>query len=413
LQPDLQFLYSLNRLGIKVGLDHTNALLKLNGDPQKNFSSIHVAGTNGKGSTCAMINSILLNMNLKVGIYTSPHLLRFNERIRVNNKEISDNYICSFISFNKKNIEKIQSTFFETTTAMAFAYFRDQKVDVAIIETGVGGRLDSTNVLNPIVSVLTSISMDHTKILGNSLKKIAKEKCGIIKKNVPVVSAIQKKEVSLLIKNTVQKLKSTLFEVEQPQNIILSSNGTKFFYCNNEYETPLTGTHQAMNGSVAIKTCKTYLNSIKLKDIKAGLKKTFWQGRLQKIYKNPNIYYDVAHNIDGIISTVETLESIYKKKPVGLMVMKIDKDINLISKVLSKNFKLLIISGSKELGLATGDQLSEQLINNGFVNFSLLNDLDSAIDDLIKISKHREIPGLIFGSHYISKTVFNRFGILS
>ena len=351
-------------------------------------------------------------MNLKVGIYTSPHLLRFNERIRVNNKEISDNYICSFISFNKKNIEKIQSTFFETTTAMAFAYFRDQKVDVAIIETGVGGRLDSTNVLNPIVSVLTSISMDHTKILGNSLKKIAKEKCGIIKKNVPVVSAIQKKEVSLLIKNTVQKLKSTLFEVEQPQNIILSSNGTKFFYCNNQYETPLTGIHQAINGSVAIKTCKTYLNSIKYKDIKAGLKKLSGKAGYRK-FISPNIYYDVAHNIDGIISTVETLESIFKKKPVGLMVMKIDKDINLISKVLSKNFELLIISGSVEVGLATGDQLSEQLINNGFVNFSLVNDLDLAIDDLIKISRHKEIPGLIFGSHYISKTVFNRFGILS
>ena len=133
-------------------------------DRHNNFPSIHVAGTNGKGSTCLMISSILKEMNLKVGTYTSPHLIKFNERIRVNNIEISDEYICSFIEKNEEKIKHIKSTFFETTTAMAFSYFKDQEVDVAVIETGLGCRLDSTNVLYPKVTVLTSISIDHTRI---------------------------------------------------------------------------------------------------------------------------------------------------------------------------------------------------------------------------------------------------------
>ncbi len=176
MHSKLQFLYSLRRLGIKTGLEHTHYLLNHLGNPHNNFPSIHVAGTNGKGSTCLMISSILKDMNLKVGTYTSPHLIKFNERIRVNNIEISDEYICSFIEQNEEKIKHIKSTFFETTTAMAFSYFKDQEVDVAVIETGLGGRLDSTNVLYPKVTVLTSISIDHTRILGRSLEQIAIEK---------------------------------------------------------------------------------------------------------------------------------------------------------------------------------------------------------------------------------------------
>ncbi|GIR15403.1 hypothetical protein CM15mP27_1540 [bacterium] len=184
----------MRRLGIKTGLEHTLSLLNHVDNPHKNFPSIHVAGTNGKGSTCLMISSILKSMNLKVGTYTSPHLIKFNERIRVNNIEISDKYICSFLEQNERKIKQIKSTFFETTTAMAFSYFNDQKVDVAVIETGLGGRLDSTNVLQPKVTVLTSISLDHTKILGSSLEQIAIEKCGIIKKKYPSFLLFKKRK---------------------------------------------------------------------------------------------------------------------------------------------------------------------------------------------------------------------------
>jgi len=228
LHSKLQFLYSLRRLGIKTGLEHTISLLNYLDNPHENFPSIHVAGTNGKGSTCLMISSILKCMDLKVGTYTSPHLIKFNERIRVNNIEISDEYICSFIKQNEEKIKQIKSTFFETTTAMAFSYFKDQEIDVAIIETGLGGRLDSTNVLYPQISVLTSISLDHTKILGSSLEQIAIEKCGIIKKKIPVVSAIQKKNVKSIIKNRTIELESPYLEIEEPKKITLSPQGTKF-----------------------------------------------------------------------------------------------------------------------------------------------------------------------------------------
>ncbi len=413
MHSKLQFLYSLRRLGIKTGLKHTHYLLNHLGNPHNNFPSIHVAGTNGKGSTCLMISSILKEMNLKVGTYTSPHLIKFNERIRVNNTEISDEYICSFIEKNEEKIKHIKSTFFETTTAMAFSYFKDQEVDVAVIETGLGGRLDSTNVLYPKVTVLTSISIDHTRILGRSLEQIAIEKCGIIKKNIPVVSAIQKNKVKLLIKNKTNELEAPYLEIEEPKKITLTSKRTKFIYKNNYYETPLVGFHQAFNAALAIEACNIFLDNLSIKQVNRGLKNTVWRGRFQKICNDPSIYYDVAHNVDGILSTINSLKSIYKKKPIGLFVMKNDKEANLIIKAVNERFDILLLSGYEKNGLMAGSELAKLFENHGFANFLLINDLERAIDHTRKTSKEKKLPGLIFGSHYISETVFNKFGILS
>mgnify|MGYP001372764744 CR=1 FL=1 len=413
MHSQLQFLYSLRRFGIKTGLDHTISLLNHVDNPHKNFPCIHVAGTNGKGSTCLMISSILKNMNLKVGTYTSPHLIKFNERIRVNNIEISDGYICSFIEQNEQKIRRIKSTFFETTTAMAFSYFSDQEVDVAVIETGLGGRLDSTNVLYPQVTVLTSISLDHTKILGNSLEQIAIEKCGIIKKNIPLISAIQKKKVKSIIKNKTNELKAPYLEIEKPNQITLTPQGTKFIYQNNHFETPLVGHHQAYNAALAFETCNIFLNNLSVSQINNGLKRTIWKGRFQKICNDPFIYYDVAHNSEGILSTINSLKSIYKKKAIGLFVMKSDKEANLIIKAINERFDKLLLSGSKEKGLMAGSELAKLFENHGCDNFLLINNLEMAIDYLRQISKAKNLPGLIFGSHYISETVFNKFGILT
>ena len=360
-----------------------------------------------------MISSILKDMNLKVGTYTSPHLIKFNERIRVNDIEISDEYICSFIEQNEQKIKQIKSTFFETTTAMAFSYFNDHEVDVAVIETGLGGRLDSTNVLYPKVTVLTSISLDHTRILGSSLEQIAIEKCGIIKKNIPLISTIQKKKVKFIIKEKANELRAPYFEIEEPKKIILTSQGTKFIYQNNHYETPLMGYHQASNAALAFEACNTFLDNLSTKQINHGLKKTVWKGRFQKICNDPFIYYDVAHNYDGILSTIDTLKSIYNKKPVGLFVMKSDKEVDLITKAVDERFYELVLSGSEENGLMDGSELAKLFENHGCGNFSLVKDLEMAVDYLRKTSKAQNLPGLIFGSHYISETVFNKFGILT
>ena len=173
-----------------MGLNHTSWLLKFLNNPQDNFKTIHLAGTNGKGSTAAIINSILIANGYKVGLYTSPHLISFNERIRVNGITITDEEIISFMKHVEPAINEIKSTFFEVTTAMAFYHFNNNDVDVAIIETGLGGRLDSTNVVNPSLTVMTPISLDHRDILGHTIEKIAEEKAGIIKRGVPLITVL-------------------------------------------------------------------------------------------------------------------------------------------------------------------------------------------------------------------------------
>ena len=187
----LESLYSLQRHGIKLGLEHTYRLLEAIGNPHDGLRFIHVAGTNGKGSTCAMIYSILRASGKKVGLYTSPHLCHFNERIRVDGSPINDQEIMIFMNKAVNDIKQIESTFFETTTAMALDHFKNHEVDVAVIETGLGGSLDSTNVINPDLSVITPISLDHKDILGDDIVKIATEKAGIIKSGVPLICAEQ------------------------------------------------------------------------------------------------------------------------------------------------------------------------------------------------------------------------------
>src|ERR1017187_4984048 len=190
----LEFLYSqlpmFHRIGVlayRADLKKTKMILDELGNPHKEFKTIHIAGTNGKGSTSHMLAAILQTNGYKTGLYTSPHLVDFRERIKINGKPIGKKYVCDFVSINKKAIKRIRPSFFEMTVGLAFEYFKEMKVDIAVIETGLGGRLDSTNVIHPEVSVITNIGYDHTDILGDTLELIAKEKAGIIKRWVPVV----------------------------------------------------------------------------------------------------------------------------------------------------------------------------------------------------------------------------------
>ena len=205
IQKILKELFGLQRLGIKVGLEHTEQLLVKIGNPHLHLKFIHIAGTNGKGSTCALINNILKEHGMVVGLYTSPHLVRFNERIQVNGEQISDTDIALFMKKNVNNIKNIQTTFFETTKAMAFDYFYKKSVDIAIVETGLGGRLDSTNVISPEVCGITSISLDHMDILGDTIQDIAKEKAGIIKDNTPIVTIEQSRSIMDILKKQAEQ----------------------------------------------------------------------------------------------------------------------------------------------------------------------------------------------------------------
>ena len=412
INSQLNYLYNLNRLGIKVGLSHTLKLLETCENPHKNYKSIHVAGTNGKGSTCAMVAEILIAAGYKVGVYSSPHLVRFNERIKINNVFIKDDEIALFIKNYKNDIEKIETTFFETTTAMGFKHFAENNIDVAVIETGLGGRLDSTNVISPSITAITPISLDHREILGPDIETITKEKGGIIKPEIPVVLAKQDKvSISILRKISKTQNSKTIYQ-ETPQNIELSENGTLFEIKRESFKIPLIGYHQAFNAALSIKIIKQFDPKIKSKVIQKGLDKTIWPARLQKLLIKPLIFYDVAHNANGINAMLNSMTSLYNCSPLGLIVLKSNKEINLIKEATYGKFKLLIISGSKEHGLLSGTELSKHLSSSKGLNYLVENSLLKALDVLEEKSAELNVPGVIFGSHYIAKEVFDKFGFL-
>lgn len=405
----LEYLYDLQRLGIKVGLEHTKQLLAECGNPQNHFRSIHLAGTNGKGSTAAMIASVLKEEQYKVGLYTSPHLIRFNERIRVNGEPIDDESIVDFVDEYKSSIENIKSTFFEATTALAFSYFKEQKVDIAVIETGLGGRLDSTNVLKPEVTVITPITADHTEILGNDLETIAFEKGGIIKEGIPLVLAEQGPQVERVILDIASERKAEVFYCRNRfmKDIMLTSTGTEFFWKGKKFKTALIGEHQAINGSLAIEAIKILNNNIKYLPINNGLGNTHWPGRLQLLSKTKPIYYDVAHNPHGIEVLLETLNKIFSKKPIGIMVLKADKELDKIAPKIINKFEELIITSEPDVLLMEAQDLYHSLLAHN-INVVLEPDMTKAFERLEQNVSNLN-PGIIFGSHYIGKTVFEKF----
>ena len=406
----LTYLYNLNRRGIKLVLEHTIDLLKRIENPQNDFKSIHIAGTNGKGSTCSMISSILLNAGYKVGLYSSPHLVTFNERIKVNNQSITNEEIALFIEKTKKDIDQLQSTFFEVTTAMAFDYFAKHNIDIAIIETGLGGRLDATNVLKPIITGITSISLDHRNLLGNNILNIAKEKGGIIKNKTPLVLYPNQEKIKSVLLNIAKKLNAEIIEIDQPTKVFYNEKGTFFCHKNYHYNTPLIGEFQAINAIMAITIIKLFDKNISEQIVQNGLSLTKWPGRFQRMTKDLPIYYDVAHNVDSIKLITKYLKIIYKEKPLGLFVIKESKELGLVSNVIKNNFHKLIVSGGEKLGLMDGDKLGKILKTNDVSVFKIKKDFNFALNELIDLAKKTKKPALILGSHYIAKPIFDKFG---
>ena len=379
------------------------------GDPHLNLNCIHIAGTNGKGSTCAIINRILIESGLTVGLYTSPHLVNFNERIQVNDQEISDYDIARFMKENSSHIKNMEATFFETTTAMAFDYFHKKSVDIAVIETGLGGRLDSTNVISPIVCGITSISLDHSDILGNTIEKISQEKAGIIKKNIPVYIFEQNKNTNEIIKAKSDKQKAPITLIKSNDiDISISNNlGSVFKHKDFNIKLPLIGVHQIKNCALAINIAEFVLKRLDAKLLNRAISKLSWAGRMEKLSED-NIYYDVAHNYDGIRALIKTIRKIHpKKKLVGLFCIKAEKNIELICDLLRKNFEKVIICQDKEKYLLSVKALSEIFIKEK-VNFSEKKSIKEGIKILTNANMG-EYVRLIFGSHYIAKEVYSEF----
>ena len=406
MKNQLEYLYSLQRRGVKLGLEHTNALLKHLDNPHKDLTLIHIAGTNGKGSTASHIYSILREYGYSVGLYTSPHLVSFNERIRINGIPISNQRISKFIKNIHPIIEKIESTFFEVTTAMALSYFKEKNIDVGVIETGLGGRLDSTNVIQPALTIITPISMDHTDILGDSLEEIAYEKAGIIKNKISVISALQEKTVLKILEKKVCEKNTSMFLSNKPNKIIIKQTGTSFKIDNYMFHTPLIGKHQAENANLAINAIKHFDPRIDFKIIQRGLNNVKWPGRLQLLSKN--LYYDVSHNEEGIRATLYSLRIIFPKSKIyGLFCLKDNKKINRIANQLKYKFERLFVTTSQNGLLLDAEKLSVNLKDLGIKNY-LEPSIKVGIKKIKRNIKNNNI-GLIFGSHYIADEVFSEF----
>ena len=283
----INFLLSIETKGIKLGFERTGAIMQACGNPHIELPIIQVAGTNGKGSVCAILASIFNAGGYKTGLFTSPHLVHVNERIRINEQPISNAEIDTFIQSYKHDVEKIESTFFETITAIAFWYFKKNDVDIAIMETGLGGRLDSVSICKPLATIITPISLDHVEILGETLREIAVEKAGAMKKDVLCLSAHQHPEV------------------EEALQLEASKKGTPIFFLSKEEKSGIyvniPGEKQKENTALAL-SLLSHLNEFRITDsaIKEGLNSVKWYGRNHMLQKNPPVIFDVAHNCASI-----------------------------------------------------------------------------------------------------------------
>lgn len=311
----------------KVDLSNTVLLINHLDNPHKNFKTIHVAGTNGKGSSSHMLASILQEAGYKVGLYTSPHLKDFRERIKINGEEVSELFVTRFIEENKPFFETNQLSFFEMTVGMAFEYFSQEKVDIAVIEVGLGGRLDSTNIITPEVSVITNIGLDHTQFLGNTLDAVAFEKGGIIKPNVPVVIGETQSETKPVFIDLATKNNSEIIFADQQ-----ISEG---------YQSDLKGDYQAKNIQTvvtAIKTLQLKNYTISEKNIREGLlnvvKNTGLLGRWQVLNQNPKVVCDTGHNREGLLYVMKQLsKEVYENLHIVFGVVN-DKDLSSIIDLL-------------------------------------------------------------------------------
>jgi dihydrofolate synthase/folylpolyglutamate synthase len=330
----LEKLFSLHTFGVKLGLDNITGFLKFLGNPQEKLKTFHIAGSNGKGSTSSFTASILMEFGYKVGLYTSPHFVRFNERIQINGSLIPDDYLAKFISDYSDYIDENKLTFFEVTTAIAFKYFFENNVDYAVIETGLGGRLDATNVLNPLAVLITSISLEHTAILGSTIKDIAGEKAGIIKNNSQVFIGRLPGDAENIIDEKCRDTNSKLFKIED--YAIIKGNDLELYTEEielDDWSMPLKGQYQKFNAALAGLAVSKVLLKDDLKTISHGIKNviknTGLQGRFEYYSKRPDIIFDSAHNpegIDNFLSEFKREMNKYSKRVLLFGVMK-DKSI--------------------------------------------------------------------------------------
>jgi dihydrofolate synthase/folylpolyglutamate synthase len=397
----------------KPGLDNIVALCATLNNPQHSFKSLHIAGTNGKGSSSHFISSILQEHGFRVGLYTSPHLKSFTERIKINGIEVSKEWVSTFVSEKKKIIQEVSPSFFEWTVAMAFSYFKEQQVDWAIIETGLGGRLDSTNIIMPSGSLITNIGYDHQDILGNSLGEIALEKAGIIKPGIPVTISEYQSEISDIFLEKANENKATiqfakedirLVKVSKSQTLELDIKSRHFGDL--KIYSPYLGSYQINNILGVLAWC-SQLDSLRIinfnkEKVELGIKNsrinTQLKGRFEIISNNPKIVADTAHNESGIRLLMDQVKTELTGELWIILGMVADKDLDLVLKILPPNAHYFFCESNNPRSLkAASLLLMAQKI--GLMG-TIIENVNQAIA-FVKIKMAQDDIMLVTGSTYL------------
>ena len=412
----LDYLYSLQKFGIKMGLGNIASLMEILDHPHRRYPVVHIAGTNGKGSTAAFLASILSTSGLRTGLYTSPHLVNFSERIRIDGLSISDTDIIAYTSRIREAVDALQGTFFEATTAIAFQYFADSQVDIAVVETGLGGRLDSTNVVDPILSIITSIDFDHTDFLGTSLASIATEKAGIIKQGRPVISGAIQAEAADTIRRIAACVQAPLTELGNQaidvslHEIDLMEFTTTIFGHAFQVKCPLVGSHQARNALLAVRASEL-LNAAAprisvssaniLKGLAAVRRQSGLRCRLERIREAPELVCDVAHNPAGFKVLFETWNRIRTPGTTHLVFgLSKSKHLDAVLEEISRfAWKSITVTGSASQELYPVRIIMERAKAIG-ATFQAGSGVHEDVDTLLAAVSDEESV-LLCGSHYI------------
>ena len=405
-EESLSWLYGFEKFGIKLGLERISHIAEKLGKPQNNYKIIHVAGTNGKGSVCKFLASILTSGGYKVGVYLSPHLQRFSERIVVDNKEISEDEFVSLVDKIKPIVDEMikndnTPTFFEIVTAIAFQYFSDKGVDFAVIEVGLGGKYDATNIVSPIVSVITNISLEHTDILGKTIKDIALQKAGIVKDNVAVVTAA-KEDALKVIKNAAKERNATVYGIDEKRwkRTYCDTEGQEFVIKGDltdySVKTSMLGKHQGENIALAIASIENLqMNGVYIPEtsIIDGIAKATNPGRLEVVKHGPLILLDGAHNPDGMRTLKAALDDDFDyDKLILVLGILSDKDIPSMLSIIVPAADTIVVTKSRNKRACEPSKIKEMTEQSGYEKEVVVKDwVPDAVKYTESIAKKKDL----------------------
>ncbi|WP_195515089.1 bifunctional folylpolyglutamate synthase/dihydrofolate synthase [Paraclostridium bifermentans] len=412
----MKYITEVGNFGSNYGLERTHKLLEYLGNPEKDLKLIHIAGTNGKGSTTSMITEILMGAGYKVGMYTSPFIEEFEERIQINRRNIPKETLANLIDEVKVAVERVieegynHPTEFEIITVLMLLYFKKEKIDFGVIEVGLGGRLDSTNVIIPILQVITSISFDHTNLLGNTLEEIAGEKAGIIKKNIPTVIYPQEEEALKVIKNKCAAMESDLYTADKDNmkfvKVVNEDKPYQLLKYKEEFNIflPLLGEHQILNLSVAMKVIEVLNNrkifNITTESIIKSIKNVTWKGRLEVLSNNPYVVIDGAHNIQGIKTLSRNIKKYFKYENLHLILgILADKDVEEMIKIITPIAKQVYAVTPNSIRAELADDLKNEIVKYN-ANCRAFDEYEEAYLEALKNAKENDII-LASGSLYM------------